>query len=106
MAYVIFARWFALVSLFLSLGILFNLEDARDMAKSMIKTETGYIMGGVFPIIFGSLALVFVNSFSSGWSILVSLIGAIMVGIGLFRVFFVKRWKTLLLLLFVMTLIL
>ena len=63
MTYFIFARWFGLVSLILSLGILCNLEDARDMAKHMIKSDSGYIMGGVLPIIFGSLSLMFVNSF-------------------------------------------
>ncbi|MBV9576843.1 MAG: hypothetical protein JO149_09490, partial [Gammaproteobacteria bacterium] len=59
MDYIVFARWFGLVSLFLSLGILFNLEDAREMAKNMVKSETGYIMGGVLPVIFGSLSILF-----------------------------------------------
>jgi uncharacterized membrane protein len=96
MTYIIFARWFGLVSVLLSLGILFNLEDARDMAKHMVKSDSGYIMGGVLPIIFGSLSLLFVDSFQIGWTLLVTLIGASMVSIGIFRVIFVKQWKTLL----------
>ena len=40
MAYLIFARWFGVVSIILSFGILFNLEDAREMAKHMVKSET------------------------------------------------------------------
>lgn len=95
MTYLMFARWFGLVSVFLSLGILFNLEDAREMAKSMVKTETGYIMGGVLPIIFGTLSLLFVDSFDIGWNIAVTLVGAFMLGIGVYRVIFVKQWKTL-----------
>jgi len=33
----------------LSLGILFNLEDAREMAKHMVKSESGYIMEAFSP---------------------------------------------------------
>ena len=36
MSYIEFARWFGLVSILLSLGILFNLENARAMAKKMV----------------------------------------------------------------------
>jgi hypothetical protein len=93
MTYVLFARWFGLVSLILSLGILFNLEDARDMAKHMVKSDSGYIMGGVLPTIFGSLSLILANSFELGWELLVTLIGVSMILIGIFRVIFVAQWK-------------
>jgi len=93
--YLVFARWFGLVSLFLSLGILFNLEDARQMAKNMVNDESGYIMGGVLPIIFGTLSLLFANSFDMSWTLLITLVGACTLGAGIFRVIFVKQWKTL-----------
>ena len=96
MDYLIFARWFGLVSVILSLGILFNLEDARDMAKHMIKSDSGYIMGGVLPTIFGTLSLMFANSFELGWTLLITIIGSCMLLIGIFRVIFVKQWKALL----------
>jgi uncharacterized membrane protein len=95
MDYLIFSRWFSLVSLLLSLGILFNLEDAREMAKNMVRTETGYIMGGVLPIIFGSLSLVFINSFDLGWNMVVTVVGGAMLAVGIFRVLFVRQWKAL-----------
>ena len=97
MDYIIFARWFGLVSVMLALGILFNLEDARKMAQNMVDEESGYIMGGVLPIIFGSLSLVLTGSFTIGWSLVVTIVGAGMVGIGVYRVFFVNRWKALML---------
>ncbi len=93
--YVVFARWFGLVSILLSLGILFNIEDARQMARNMVKSETGYIMGGVFPVIFGSLSLLFVNSFELSWRLLITLVGASVLIVGIFRVIFVKQWKAL-----------
>ena len=96
MTYIIFARWFGLVSVILSFGILFNLEDARDMAKHMVKSDSGYIMGGVLPTIFGSLSLMFANSFELGWTLIITLIGTSMVLIGIFRVIFVRQWKALL----------
>lgn len=91
----LFARWFGIVSVLLSLGVLFNLEDAENMARSMVKNETGYIMGGVLPIIFGSLSLLFVTTLPQDWNIVVTLIGCAMLAAGTFRVFFVAQWKAL-----------
>ncbi|TAK73623.1 MAG: hypothetical protein EPO11_08155 [Gammaproteobacteria bacterium] len=93
MTYLVFARWFGIVSIVLSLGILFNLEDAREMAKSMVKTETGYIMGGVLPVIFGTLSLLFAESFDLGWALVVTVVGASMLLAGIYRVIFVRHWK-------------
>src|SRR5690348_14418923 len=95
MDYIVFARWFGLVSLFLSLGILFNMEDAKAMAKNMVRSESGYIMGGVLPVIFGSLSLLFVNSLALDWTLLITLMGASVLLVGVFRVIFVNRWKEL-----------
>lgn len=92
MTYLMFARWFGLVSVLLSLGILFNLEDAREMAKNLVKSETGYIMGGVLPIIFGSLSLLFVSDVQ-GWGLATTAIGTAMLLAGIYRVFFVTHWK-------------
>lgn len=93
--YLIFARWFGLVSLFLSLGILFNLNDARQMARNMVHSETGYIMGGVLPIIFGSLSILFVNSLEMSWTLVITVMGACVLLIGIYRVIFVEQWKQL-----------
>ncbi len=90
---ILFARWFGSVSVILSLGILFNQEDAREMAKNMVKTETGYIMGAVFPVIFGSLSLMFANSLEVGWSLVVTLVGTSTLIIGIYRALFVAHWK-------------
>lgn len=95
MTYLMFARWFGIVSVVLSLGILFNLENAREMAKHLVKSESGYILGGVLPVIFGTLSLLFVDSFDVGWSLVVTLVGASMLGMGIFRVFFPDPWAAL-----------
>lgn len=93
MTYLMFARWFGIVSVILSLGILFNLEDAREMAKHMVKSDSGYIMGGVLPVIFGTLSLLFIDSFELGWKMVITTVGSAMLLAGIFRVIFVKQWK-------------
>ena len=93
MTYIVFARWFGLVSIILSLGILFNLEDALEMAKRLIAYETGYIMGGVLPVIFGSLAIMFEHSLVPGWQLTLTLVSVAMLSAGIYRVLFVNHWK-------------
>ena len=95
MSCLIFARWFGLVSILLSLGILSNMDDAKNMARNMIHNESGYIMGGALPIVFGSLAFMQNNSFKPSWQIVVTIIGLFMLAIGLFRIIFVNTWKSL-----------
>lgn len=95
MSYIIFARWFGIISTLLSLGILFNLGDARQMAKNLVHNEAGYIMGGVLPIIFGSFAIIQQHDVTTEWPLVVTLIGLAMLVIGTFRVLFVQTWKNL-----------
>ena len=95
MTYLVFARWFGVVSVILALGILFNLENAREMAKNLVKSESGYILGGVLPVIFGTLALMFVDSFEPSWALVVTLVGASMLAMGMLRVIFPKSWSIL-----------
>ncbi len=94
MSFTLFARWFGIISLLLSLGILFNLDDAKQMAKSMVEKESGYIMGGVQPIIFGSFALIVLDHpFSFSWQLVLTVISSMMVLAGIYRVFFVQHWR-------------
>lgn len=95
MSYIMFSRWFGLISVILALGILFNLEDAKKMANHMIENEAGYIMGGVLPIIYGSMVFTQHNNFSLTWQLAVTLIGIFMLIIGSFRVLFVQTWRKL-----------
>lgn len=95
MSYITFAQWFGIISTLLALGILFNMADAKEMAKNMVKSETGYIMGGVLPIIFGSMAFTNHSVFEYSRQMVVSGIGLVMVLLGVYRVMFVAHWKKL-----------
>ena len=92
MDYIAFARLFGIVSTVLALGILFNLTDARRMAKDMVGTASGYIMSGVLPLIFGTWVYLSVGAWVMGWPVVVTLIGLIMLIFGCFRLLFVKLW--------------
>lgn len=96
MTYIMFARWFGMVSILLSLGLLFNPEDATEMTKNMVATSAGYIMGGVLPIIFGLFTLMFVHTMDMDWDLPILVVGCCMLLIGTFRVLFVKQWRALL----------
>ncbi len=94
MDYIVFARWFGIISIILAFGILINLDDAKQMAARLIESETGYIMGGVLPIIFGSYAFVVLdNAFVLGWQLVLTGISMIMVLAGMYRVFFPNHWR-------------
>ena len=93
MSYILFARWFGLISTILALGILFNPKNAREMAKGMVKTETGYIMGAVLPIIFGSLAFMHHHAFEPGPRLIIDIIGLSMIILGAYRAWFPEHWK-------------
>jgi len=77
----------------LALGILFNPKNAREMAKGMIKTESGYIMGAVLPIIFGSLAFMHHHAFEPGPRLIIDIIGLSMILLGAYRAWFPEHWK-------------
>ena len=98
MSYILFAQWFGVISAILALGILSNLDDAKNMAKNMIKTETGYIMGGVLPIIFGSLAMIEADILHTidYRQLIIAMIGLTMLLAGAYRVLFVNHWQKLL----------
>ena len=96
MTYILFAKWFGITSLTLSLGILFHLNDAKKMAAQMIRSDTGYIMGGVLPIIFGTFALVNFFDLTNGWKTVITFISLFIFFLGCYRVLFVNHWKRLL----------
>lgn len=65
------------------------------MAKNMIEKEAGYIMGGVLPIIFGSLSFMHNHALDVSWQLVVTMIGLGMVFLGTYRVVFVDHWRKL-----------
>lgn len=96
MDYIAYSKLFGIVSLLLALGILFNLGHAKQMADQMTKDSTGYIMGGVLPVIFGSWIITQHNIWTPSWALVVTLVGWFMLLIGVYRLWFVDSWTRLL----------
>ena len=92
MAYIHYAQLFGIISTVLALGILFNLTEARKMAKEMVGTASGYILAGVLPLIFGCSTMLQVNHWAMGWPLVVTVIGWLMFVFGVFRLLFVRVW--------------
>ena len=78
----------------LSLGVLFNLSDARQMAKQLGHSPAGYLLAGVLPLIFGLWTVMTVNKWAPGWPLVVNLIGWAMVLFSLFRLWFPDAWAS------------
>lgn len=93
MAYTMFAQWLGLVSVILSLGILFNLEYAHTAAKRMVEAEASYFTAGVLPVALGILILINADCLEFCWHLVVIFAGTAMLLAGMFRIMFVERWQ-------------
>lgn len=95
MNYILYAKWFGIISILLALGILFNIENSRKLAAELVDTAAGYIVAGVLPVMFGSLIIIQHNRWAAGWESVVTIIGWFMLIVGVFRIWFVKSWRQL-----------
>jgi hypothetical protein len=93
MDYISYAKWFGIVSILLALGILFNIENSRKLAAELIDSASGYIVGGVLPLIFGSWVITQHTQWIVGWPMVVTLAGWFMLLAGVFRLWFVNTWR-------------
>ncbi len=95
MEYLFFARLFGIVSIILGVGILINIEDSKALAKDLISTSSGYILGGVLPTIFGAWVLLHQSFCKHGWSNATVLVGFFMIFICIYRLWFPRSWTRL-----------
>ncbi len=91
MDYISLTRAFGITTLIISLGFLFHLKHYEAMAKKMVGEPSGFIMGGILPVLVGSLVIQFPHTSYHGWSTL-DLIGWILFLVGIFRIWFVHLW--------------
>ncbi len=91
MEYIEVTRAFGVTSLIISLGFLFNLRHYEGMARKMVNEPSGFIMGGILPVLVGSFVINFPHNSFHGWSAL-NIIGWILFLVGGFRIWFVHYW--------------
>ena len=58
----------------------------------MLGGPSGFILGGVLPVLVGSLVLHFPHPGAQGWQLTLPVIGAILFLVGVFRIWFVHLW--------------
>ena len=89
-------RAFGIISLVISLGFLFNLRHYEGMAKKMVGEPSGFIMGGIFPVLVGGIITQLSHDTMHGWAIALTVIGWVLFMVGVFRIWFVEIWIKLL----------
>lgn len=91
MDYIAVTRAFGVATLVISIGFLFHLSHYERMAREMVGHPTGFILGGVIPVLVGSIIINFPNSYIQGWPVL-TLIGWALFLVGVFRIWCVHLW--------------
>ena len=92
MDYLDLTRAFGVASLIMSIGFLFHLHHYEVMARKMVGEPAGFILGGVIPVLVGSLLLNFPHSLDHHWSSVLTVISWIIFLVGVFRIWFVHLW--------------
>ena len=92
MDYINLTRAFAVTTMIISIGFLFHLKHYEQMARKMLGGPSGFILGGVLPVLVGSLVLHFPHPGAKGWQLTLPVIGAILFLVGVFRIWFVHLW--------------
>lgn len=93
MTYTMFAQWLGLVSVIISLGVLFNLEYAHNRVKRMIDNEQNYLATGFLPVSLGALILINADCFEFCWHLTNIIAGTAILLIGMYRIMFVNHWQ-------------
>ena len=91
MDYIAVTRAFGITTLIISLGFLFHLRHYERMAREMVGHASGFIMGGVLPVLVGSIIINFPADYIQGWPTL-TVIGWVLFLVGIFRIWFVHWW--------------
>lgn len=94
-----FAQLFGIVLVVLSLGILFNFDNSRQLVREMAESATARYLSGVFPLFFGLWMIISIcgHCVITGWGDWVVLVVAIILLLaGVFRLLFVDWWVSIL----------
>ena len=91
MDYISVTKAFGVTTLVVSLGFLFHLSHYERMAREMIGHPSGFILGGVLPVLVGSVIINFPDSYIQGWPIL-TYIGWILFAVGVLRIWCIHWW--------------
>ena len=91
MDYISVTKAFGVTTLVVSLGFLFHLSHYERMAREMIGHPSGFILGGVLPVLVGSIVINFPDSYIQGWPIL-TYIGWVLFAVGVLRIWCIHWW--------------
>jgi len=76
----------------LGLGFLFNREHAVAVAGDLAKHPALQTIAGIIPLLVGSYVVAAHNQWVPNWSVLITVVGWLMLFVGIFRLWFVSAW--------------
>jgi len=94
-----FAQLFGVIFIVMSLGILFNFDNSRQLVNEMSESATARYLSGVFPLFFGVWMIISMctSCHFTGWGDWVVLaVAIVMLLAGVFRLLFVDWWVSIL----------
>ena len=89
---VILAKFLGVFFLVFGCGFLFNREHGAAVAADLVKHPAVQLLAGVIPLLVGSWVVATHNNWVQGWSVLVTVVGWLMLLVGIFRLWFTAAW--------------
>ena len=96
MDHIVYAQVFGLTAVALSVGIFMNLSHTKKMAREMIFSSVGYLLGGILPTVWGAWMITQHNVWTGLWPTAITLLGWGIFLLGIFRLWFAKAWMSIL----------
>ena len=90
-----FAQLMGIILTVISLGILFNFDNSRELVREMSESATARFISGIFPLFFGLWILITTgHNYSSydWWQWVIIACSVLMLLAGIFRLLFVDWW--------------
>ena len=87
-----FGQFFGIVFVLFSLGILFNREHASKMLADVANHPASQMLVGLVPLLLGVWIVLQHNNWGGGWQIVVTLVGWLLLLVGVYRIWCVESW--------------
>ena len=90
-----FAQLMGIILTVISLGILFNFDNSRELVREMSESATARYVSGIFPLFFGLWILITACCHYTNypwWQWVIIVCAVIMLLAGIFRLLFIGLW--------------
>lgn len=89
---ILLARFFGLFLMLFGLGILMNLRHFKLAATEISHNHGLQVPAAILPLLVGSFMVTIHNIWIGDWTVLITVLGWVILLMGIFRCWFVQRW--------------